>query len=138
MYEMRQPACIALLLLLAACHSGPPAHPTTAADHKQASSPGTIHVGDFLATPENCGIVHYVAPIYPKEAQRAHIEGVVEFSALITKTGEVDDLGVISGNRALIDAARRAVKQWRCAPCRLNGEVVEVRTQIDVSLTSRQ
>src|ERR1039457_4032107 len=116
MYEMRQPACIALLLVLAARPSGPPAHPTPAADHKQASSPGTIHVGDFLATPENCGIVHYVAPIYPKEAQRAHIEGVVEFSALITKTGEVDDLGVISGNRALIDAHARGGRTGRGVP----------------------
>jgi TonB family protein len=132
---VRQLTCIALLLFLAACRSGPSTHTTTAQELKKPSNQSTTHVGDFLATPENCGMIGYVRPVYPKEAKRARIEGVVKFNALITKTGEVDDLGVISGNPALVPAAMKAVKQWRYAPCRLNGEPVEVKTQVDVSFT---
>jgi protein TonB len=107
-------------------------------EQKKAANPGTIHIGDFLATQDNCGMVHYVAPVYPTEAKRAHIEGVVKFDVVILKTGEVGELNLVSGDPALVPAAIKAVKQWRYAPCRLNGEPVEVKTQIDVSFTLRR
>jgi outer membrane biosynthesis protein TonB len=50
----------------------------------------------------------------------------------------VGELNLISGDPALVPAAIKAVKQWRYAPCRLNGEPVEVKTQIDVSFTLSQ
>ena len=54
---VRRPACIVLLLLLAACRSGPTQHQNAVVDQKKSTTPGTIHVGDFLATPENCGMI---------------------------------------------------------------------------------
>ncbi len=117
-----------LLLFLMACGSGP----------KKPPKQDPIQVADFLATPDNCGMIHYVAPAYPKEAKRAHVEGIVKFAVLIAKTGTVGKLDLLSGNPALVDAATQAVKQWRYAPCRLNGQPVEIKTQIDVSFTLGQ
>jgi hypothetical protein len=48
-----------MLLLLTACRSAPPPHPMAAMDR-------AIQAGDTLATPENCGMTHYVRPLYPK------------------------------------------------------------------------
>lgn len=135
---MRQPACIGLLLALAASGSGPSQRPKAAVDQKKSPNQSQIQIGDFPATPTNCGMIHYVAPVYPKEAKTAHIEGVVKFNVVILKTGEVGELNLISGDPALVPAAIKAVKQWRYAPCRLNGEPVEVKTQIDVSFTLSQ
>ena len=105
---------------------------------KKSPIQSQILIGDFLATPENCGMVHSVRPVYPKEAKRAHVEGIVKFAVLITKTGEVGELNLLSGNPALVPATTKAVPQWRYAPCKLNGEPVEVKTQIDISFTLSQ
>jgi TonB family protein len=123
---------VLLLTLLAACRSVLPSHQVSAVDQKKASNQGTIHAGDFLASPENCGMVRGMRPVYPQEAKRAHIEGVVKLDLVITKTGEVGELHVISGNPTLVPAAIAAVRQWRYAPCRLNGEPIEIKTQVDV------
>jgi protein TonB len=45
---------------------------------------------------------------------------------------------VISGHPLLIPAALDAVKQWVYKPTTLNGEAVEVSTQIDVNFTLSQ
>ena len=55
-------------------------------------SPGTIYVGDFPASPENCGMIHYVRPVYPKEAKRRHIQGEVRFRLAIARTGKTNEL----------------------------------------------
>jgi len=135
---VRPSAWILVVLLLAGCGFAPQTQTRAAVDQKKSPVQGQIQIGDFLATPENCGMVHYVRPVYPQEAKRAHIEGAVKFAALITKTGEVDELHPLSGDPVLVPAATKAVKQWRYAPCRLNGEPVEVKTQIDVTFTLNQ
>src|SRR5207253_3108160 len=94
------PMLAVILLLLAACRSAPPQHPKPAVEQKNPSNRGTIHVADFLASPKNCGIIHGVRPAYPKEATRAHIEGVVKLIIIITKTGEVGELHLVSGDPA--------------------------------------
>jgi len=44
----------------------------------------------------------------------------------------VRDLKVLSGNPMLAEAARDAVRRWRYQPAKLDGEPIEVRTDIDV------
>ena len=96
---------------------------------------GRIIVGDILGTLK---MLRQPRAIYPKEARRKHIQGVVELHALITKTGEVRDIVVVRGDPPLAPAALDAVKQWRHAPAILNSEPVEVRTTIDVNFTLSQ
>jgi len=127
-----------LMLVLAACHSAPVPHKDFVLDSKKPANHGKIQVGDFLATPENCGMIHYVRPSYPAEAKKAHVQGVVRLRVFITKTGDLADIQTISGDPALVPAAIRAVKEWRYASCRLNGEAVEVKTEIDVPFILNQ
>src|SRR5258708_30925341 len=117
----------------------PPRQQKSAVDQKKPSSPGKIHAGDFLASPENCGLVHDVRPVYPKQAKMAHIQGVVKVEYVITKTGEIRDLHVLSGDPVLVPPAIAAVTEWRFAPCRVNGsEPIEVRSQSNISFTLNQ
>jgi protein TonB len=45
---------------------------------------------------------------------------------------------MLSGHPLLVQAATEAVRQWRYKPTLLNGEPVEVVTQIDVNFTLNQ
>ena len=80
-------------------------------------------------------LVYDVAPKYPPEAGRARIEGTVVLLAVIGKDGSVEDVRVKSGASALAQAAIEAVKQWRYRPYLLNGEPVELESQITVNFT---
>jgi periplasmic protein TonB len=53
--------------------------------------------------------------------------------AVIATGGTIRNLRVISGHPLLVDAARNAVARWRYQPTLLNGEPVEVETEIDVN-----
>jgi protein TonB len=71
-------------------------------------------------------------PTYPQMARIAHIQGDVILQATISKTGTVENLRGVSGHPILIQAALDAVRQWKYKPYVLNGEPVEVETQIVV------
>ncbi len=78
-------------------------------------------------------LIHDVAPVYPPEAGRARIEGTVVLLAVIGRDGTVRDVQVKSGSPLLAQAAMDAVKQWRYRPYFLNGEPVEVDSQITIT-----
>jgi TonB family protein len=80
-------------------------------------------------------IVHKVNPVYPPDAKKARIQGKVELDAVIGKTGEVEQLKVVSGPQQLQQSALDAVRQWTYKPFLLNGEPVEVKTTINVNYT---
>lgn len=65
-------------------------------------------------------------------------QGHGEFDVLISKTGEVGQIHLVSGNPLLVPAAMEAVKQSRYAPTRLNGEPVEVKTTVAIPFTLEQ
>ena len=60
-------------------------------------------------------------------------QGVVVLEAIINKQGSVENLRVVNGHPLLIQAALDAVKQWKYKPTLLNGEPVEVVTQVTVN-----
>lgn len=80
-------------------------------------------------------LIHQVKPTYPPLARQARIQGAVVLQALIAKDGTIQNLHVVSGHPMLAPAAVEAVKQWRYKPYFLNGEPVEVETQITVNFT---
>ena len=80
-------------------------------------------------------LVHQVKPQYPPIAVQARIQGTVVLQAVIGKDGTVKDLRLLSGHPMLSPAAIEAVKLWRYRPYLLNGEPVEVDTQINVNFT---
>jgi len=78
-------------------------------------------------------VISKIEPQYPKIAIAARVTGVVLLKAVISKEGEIKELQVVSGHPLLVAAAMDAVKQWRYRPYLLNGDPVEVETNITVT-----
>jgi protein TonB len=78
-------------------------------------------------------LVRRVDPVYPPLARSVRIQGQVVLAAVISKAGTIQHLQVLSGHPMLVNAALDAVSQWRYRPYVLNGEVIEVETQITVN-----
>jgi protein TonB len=74
-------------------------------------------------------------PVYPPIAKAAHVSGSVVLHAIISKTGAVEQLSVVSGPEMLRANAISAVQQWKYKPYLLNGEPTEVDTTITVNFT---
>ena len=76
-------------------------------------------------------------PAYPAECKAAGIQGSVMFRAVISKDGSILNLQQINEivDRRLVDAASEAVKQWKYQPTLLNGNPVEVVTEVEVNFT---
>jgi protein TonB len=78
-------------------------------------------------------LIHRVEPDYPRIAIITRLSGTVVLRATIGTDGEVHGIEVLSGNPILAEAARAAVRQWRYRPTLLDGQPVEVETQITVN-----
>lgn len=91
-----------------------------------------LRVGGNL---QSAKLISKPVPRYPAEAKQARIQGVVKLLAVIAKDGTVQYLSVISGDPTLATAAMDAVRQWVYQPTLLNGNPVEVETEIDVNFT---
>jgi len=78
-------------------------------------------------------LIKRVQPKYPAEALASHAQGTVLIEATIDKEGNVAHPKVLSGNSVLAKAALDAVRQWRYKPYYLNGEPVEIQTQITIN-----
>jgi TonB family protein len=82
-------------------------------------------------------LIKKVQPHYPEEARRQGIHGVVFLVAEINTKGDVEDLKLMSGDPQLVAAAMEAVKRWKYKPYLLDGQPVNVETQIAVSFSFR-
>jgi len=80
-------------------------------------------------------LIRKIQPAYPPLARQARIQGSVLLQAEISREGTIVNLRLVSGHPMLAPAALEAVKQWRYRPYILNGEPVEVETQITVNFT---
>jgi periplasmic protein TonB len=78
-------------------------------------------------------LIRKVQPDYPPLARQARVQGTVLLEAVIGKDGSIENLQVVSGHPMLVSAAVQAVKQWKYRPYLLNGDPVEVQTQIQVN-----
>jgi len=115
--------------------AAPPPPPPPPKEAPKPVTPQRIKVGGNV---QSAKLVRQPRPNYPPLAKQARISGVVKLSAVISKDGTIKELQVISGHPLLVPAALEAVKQWVYQPTLLNGEPVEVQTQIDVNFTLSQ
>ncbi len=74
-------------------------------------------------------------PVYPAIAKAAGVHGAVVLHAVISKSGEMERLTVVSGPEMLRSSAVAAVQTWRYRPYQLNGEATEVETTITVNFS---
>jgi periplasmic protein TonB len=108
---------------------------STAAPPPPKVTPKRITVGGNV---QAAHLVNRVQPVYPPLARQTRISGTVKLHAIIGKNGAVEQLQVVSGHPLLVQSALDAVRQWRYQPTLLNGEPVEVDTEIDVIFSLAQ
>jgi protein TonB len=94
-----------------------------------STTPVPVRVGGNV---QEARVLSRVQPSYPQLARQARVSGTVKVEAVIDKSGRVKTVKALSGPPLLRRAAEDAVRQWRYQPGTLNGEPVEVTTQVDV------
>ena len=74
----------------------------------------------------------YVAPKYPRGAQRRNLSGWVDVVFTVTKDGSVKDVDIINSQPGdtFVNSATRAVEKWLFEPIVENGEPVEKRAGV--------
>ena len=100
-----------------------------------AGMPMRITVGGNV---QQAMLAEKVDPEYPPLARQARIQGVVRFTVTLGEDGRVVNMTLVSGHPLLVQAAQDAVKQWRYKPTTLNGQAVQVTTQVEVPFTMTQ
>ncbi|HXE15246.1 MAG TPA: M56 family metallopeptidase [Bryobacteraceae bacterium] len=99
-------------------------------------SPDRLRIG---GTVEESHIIAKKMPAYPAAAKAAGIQGKVLLEAMISKEGVPQELRVLSSpSDDLSESALEAVRQWRYSPTLLNGNPVEVLTDIVINYTLSQ
>ena len=77
-------------------------------------------------------ITRLVIPAYPKEAMEMHLSGLGFVDVIIGKNGEVVDVKKVRAHPLIADATVNAIRQWRFEPHKLNGEPIEVSTEVEI------
>lgn len=109
----------------------PPAPPLVhAAPSRPAAPSGPVRVSNGVQAAK---LIVGPKPAYPPLARTARAQGTVRIQAIIQRDGTIGHLQVLSGPPLLVNAAIEAVQKWRYQPTLLNGEPVEVITEIEVN-----
>ena len=99
----------------------------------QASAPPASHrlkVSEVVAS----SLVAQKTPLkYPDAARNAGVQGTVVLNVVVSQTGDVKEVTVVSGDPLLAQAAADAVKQWKYKPYAVDGAPVEMETQLSIN-----
>jgi protein TonB len=108
---------------------------TTAIFHSQP--PAVVHPAQPTKAVVSGGVtqgllISHTTPMYPAIAKAAGLSGTIVLAAVISKTGTIEELRVVSGPGMFRQSALDAVRNWRYRPYLLNGQPVEVETTVNV------
>jgi len=111
--------------------------PLTAAGQPQATDTTVSNATERVQlSPDTVQLLDRpVQPTYPLLAKQMKVQGAVILEALIGKTGDIQEIQVLSGPAILSAAAREAVRQWRFKPHLQAGKPVETEARITVNFT---
>jgi protein TonB len=74
-----------------------------------------------------------VPPEYPSIARQMKIVGDVELEVLVTESGTVEKVNIVSGNPVLTRPASEAVKKWKFAPFTTDGKAIKALVPVSLS-----
>ena len=77
-------------------------------------------------------LVHRVEPVYPPDARKQNLQGIVAVDIVVAKDGSVTTMKALNGPDLLANAAMDALRWWKFEPYRVNGEPAEVETTFAV------
>ena len=114
-----------------------PSHGSLPANEQGSEKTSAAAVPDRILelapTPAEDSLVHRLEPDYPEVARQQQIQGVVVLDVRIAQDGSVQEVGPVSGNPLLVQAATDAVKQWRFLPRQAAGRGREMQTRITLN-----
>jgi periplasmic protein TonB len=108
--------------------TGPESGPVKPQQEVRTHENKRISIGQI----EPAMLTRRVEPVYPQLPLQLHREGRVELRAIIATDGTIQSLEVVSGDPLFYASALAAVRQWRYKATILDGQAVEVETQISV------
>lgn len=102
----------------------------TAATETAPGEPARVSVTQLKRT-------NYVAPKYPRAAQRRNTSGWVDMGFTVARDGTVHSIEIIDSSPGTVfdEAATKAVSQWRFEPVIENGEPVEKRAAVRMAFS---
>jgi protein TonB len=95
-----------------------------AADARSAAGGNAAEIATGDAGVQPAKLLKAATPVYPPNAMRGFITGDVKVEAVVEADGHVGEVKVISGPRALREAAVEALKKYQFAPARQGGKAV--------------
>jgi TonB family protein len=127
------------MVLIASCAGGyslgglqdQPGASSTQEQPKEQQAPQRIRVQGVALR----SLLKRTHPVYPKDLRKQRVQGMVKLGVGISKDGDVIDAKLISGHPGLGQAAIDAVRQWKFKPYLVNGEPVEIQTDIVVNFS---
>jgi len=129
------PAPVAPLERKSAAIQPPHPGPKKPRESGQPTTEQPIAPQQLSGTIMEANLIRKVKPAYPTVAREARVQGAVEFTAIVSKEGNIAKLHLVRGQPLLVKAAQEAVIQWKYRPILINGKPVEVATQIIVDFT---
>lgn len=78
-------------------------------------------------------VVTRVQPDYPATARQLRIQGIVELQIVISDTGAVEEVSIVSGNPMLTRPAVEALRKWKFTPFTADGKAIRAQTQLSVA-----
>jgi TonB family protein len=77
-------------------------------------------------------LTHRVEPVYPPEARRGNVQGIIALDIVVSENGSVVSMKPLNGPEILANAAMDALRWWKFDPYRVNGEPTAVETTVAV------
>jgi len=77
-------------------------------------------------------LVHRVEPVYPAEARKQNLQGIIAVDIVVGRDGSVTSMRALNGPDVLARAAMDALRWWKFEPYRVNGEPSVVETTMAV------
>jgi TonB family protein len=77
-------------------------------------------------------LIHRVEPMYPAEARRDDVQGIIALDIIVGRDGSVISMHPLNGPDILARAAMDALRWWKFEPYRINGEPAVAETTVAV------
>jgi protein TonB len=81
----------------------------------------TVRIGQLIYSPQ---------ALYPEQALRLHVDGIVKLQAIIGEDGTIRTVTSASGPPILVAAATEAVREWRYEPTLIGKTPIESECEI--------
>src|SRR5260221_1084429 len=77
-------------------------------------------------------LIRQIGPVYPEQAKKQKISGVVKLEVTVAEDGSVWKASVLSGDPLLAQGAAEAVKKWLYQPALINGNRSSSTTEVEI------